>query len=75
MTIPEQKIFITVKGFYIFLGQCFAKEINFYLPQCVQKEPFMSNIKVLQLTMCIILDSAISEEEKKIVLEKGFTIE
>ena len=30
MTIPEQKIFITVKGFYIFLGQCFAKEINFY---------------------------------------------
>ena len=35
----------------------------------------MSNIKVLQLTMCVILDSAISEEEKKIVLEKGFTIE
>ena len=41
----------------------------------IQNRQFMSNIKVPPLTICTAPDNTITEEEKKTVLARGFTIE
>ena len=64
-TMPEGKIFLSAKGYYIPPNQTFAIERTFYfclMKSCVSRKPFMSSIAVPPQRVSIAISAALTKK-------------
>ena len=69
-TMPEGKIFLPAKGFYIPPNQTFAIKRTFYfclMKSCVSRKPFMSSIAVPPQSVSIAISAVLTIEDMDII--------
>ena len=75
--MPEGKILLSAKGYYIPLNQTFAIERTFYfclMKSCFSRKLFMSSIAVPPQGVIITSSTALAEEDIDISRQSGFNI-
>ena len=76
-TMPERKIFLSAKGYYIPPNQTFATEKSFYfclMKSCVSRKPFMLRTAVPPQSESTASFAALTKEDTDIIRQRGFNI-